>query len=131
MTDADKDLVRALNAASSSRFDDALRLSNAVAARRNLTPAQRAAANYAYGQGLQGKGEYAKAINAYKIAAGAGKHEENWIPPFSYLHIAECYLKLNDRERWRANIELAQSFQGYDMESQLRFLVGRDVTLID
>jgi len=131
MTDADKDLVRALNAASSSRFDDAIRFSNAVAARRDLKPAQRAAANYAYGQGLQGKGEYAKAIAAYNVAIGAGKHDESWIAPFSYLHIAECYLKLNDRERWRTNIKLAQSFSGYDMETQLRFLVGRDVTLID
>jgi tetratricopeptide (TPR) repeat protein len=131
MSDAGKGLVRALNAAASSHFDDALRLSNAVAARRDLTPAERAQANYAYAQGLQGKGEYARAIEAYRIAATQGRHDETWVQPFSYLHIAECYLKLGDRARWKTNIDLAQTFHDYDMETQLRFLVGRDVTMID
>ena len=51
--------------------------------------------------------------------------------PFSFLHIAECYLKLNDRTNWRKNIETARTFHGYDNEKLLRFQIERDVTMID
>lgn len=124
-------LLKAWNANNGSRFDEALSLANGMVSRRDLTPAQRAQALYAQGQGLQGKGQYAKAIEAFKGAIATGKHKEMWIAPYSYLRIAECYLKLGDKAKWKSNIDLAKGYHGYDFEPLLRFQVERDVTLID
>lgn len=131
MSPADLAITRALNASGSGRYDEALGYANPVAARRDLTAAQRAQVYYALGEALQGKAQYAKAIEAYKVAVAAGKHPETWVPPFGYLHIAECYQKLGDKEKWRANIDLARRYSGYDNEPLVRFQIERDVTLID
>lgn len=127
----DKEAIRALNNATSSNFDAAITTANGLLARRDATPAQKAQAYYATGQGLQGKKQYAKAIESYRSAVAVGKHPETWVTPFSFLHIGECYLKLNDRANWRKNMETAKTFHGYDNEKILRFQIERDVTMID
>lgn len=124
-------LLRAVNSNASGRFDEGLAQSTALLARRDLTPAQRAQSFYTLGESLREKGQWKKAIDAYKNAIAAPKHSESWIAPFSHLHLAECYLKLGDREKWRANIDLAKRYTGYDNEPLLRYKLERDVTLID
>ncbi len=131
LTANDIAVLRAMNAAEGSRFDEAIAAAGALVGRRDLKPAQNAQAYHALGIGLQGKGQYAKAVEAYKTAINQGRHSETWIAPFSYMHIAECYLKLGDREKWRANLDLARGYHGYDNEPQLRFMLERDVTMID
>ncbi|MEO5931793.1 MAG: tetratricopeptide repeat protein [Candidatus Kapaibacterium sp.] len=124
-------IIKALNAVAGGNYDEALRLSNGAAALPNLSPAQRAQLNYAYGRGMQGKGEYKRAVSAYKVALSTFQKEETWVAPFSCFHMAECFLKLGDKEQWRSNIELAKGYHTYDNEMLLRFLIERDVTLID
>ncbi|MCC7437176.1 MAG: DUF3808 domain-containing protein [Armatimonadetes bacterium] len=131
LTPNDMEAIRALNNATASKFDGAITTANALLSRHDATPAQRAQAHYAVGQGLQGKKQYAKAIESYRSAASVGKHPETWVTPFSFLHIAQCYLKLNDRTNWQKNLETAKTFHGYDNEKILRFQIERDVTMID
>ncbi|MBS1911268.1 MAG: tetratricopeptide repeat protein [Bacteroidetes bacterium] len=131
MTQTDIAIQRALNAIGASHYDEIVAGVGSILGRRDLTPAQRAQAFYAYGEALRGKGQYARAIDAFKSAVAAGRHSETWVAPFSYLHIAECYQKLGDREKSRANLDLAKDYSGYDNEPQLRFQIERDVTLID
>lgn len=131
LTPNDKEAIKALNNAAASNFDGAIATASALLARRDATPAQKAQAHYAIGQGLQGKKQYAKAMESYRSAVAIGKHPETWVAPFSFLHLAECYLKLGDRTNWRKNIETAKTFHGYDNEKILRFRIERDVTMID
>jgi tetratricopeptide (TPR) repeat protein len=131
MSAIDIAILKAWNANGGSRFNEAFALVSGLSSRRDLSPAQRAQIFYALGQAYQGRGEYAKAIDAYHTAISVGKQPETWVTPYSYLHTAECYLKLGDKERWRANIDQAKGMHGYDFEQQLRFEVERDVTLID
>ena len=131
LTEAGKDVIRALNLSSTGEHAGAIGLGNKILATRDVTVAQKAQAWYAIGQGLQARGEHAKAIEAFRKAIGAGKHSEDWVPPFSHFHIAESYLKLGDRENWRKSIERAKDFYGYDNEKILRFKIERDVTAID
>jgi len=131
LTDVDKDLVRALNDVTASDFPGAVALARKVLAVSRLTPAQRAQAYYALGQGLQGQEKYGDAVDAFAEAIGSGNHTESWVAPYSYFHIAECRLKLGDKEGWKKNIERAKGFYGYDNEKPLRFKIERDVTMID
>ena len=131
MSDVDLAILRALNANSASRFDQALSGITPIVARRDLSPAQRAQAYYALGQAYQGKLDYARAVDAYRVATSAGRHGETWVAPFGFLHMSECYLKLGDKEKWRASVDRARTFSGYDNEPLVRFQIERDVTLID
>jgi tetratricopeptide (TPR) repeat protein len=131
MTAADIEILRALNFNASGNRDQAIALSRSALARSGTTSAQRAQGYYALGEALQAKEDYRGAIDAFNSAAHTGKHEEDWVAPYSYFHMAESYLKLGDKEKWRENLNRAQDFHGYDNEPQLRFKINRDVTLID
>lgn len=131
MTPTDITLFRAMNAATGGNSNEAYTLASGLAGRRDLTPAQRAQAQYALGRGLQERGDCAKAVDAYKTAIATGKHSETWVAPYSYFHMAECYLKMGDRDKWRLNLDLAKRYSDYDNEQQLRFQLERDVTMID
>lgn len=131
MTPTDITLMRAVNAATGGNFNEAYTLASGLVSRRDLTPAQRAQAHYALGRGLQERGDCARAVEAYTIAAATGKHSETWVAPYSQFHMAECYLKMGNRDKWRLNLDLAKRHSDYDNEQQLRFQLQRDVTLID
>lgn len=127
----DLDVIRALNASSAGNFNDARDRANRIIAQKNITPAQRAQALFVQGRALQERSDYKGAVDAYRNAVAVRGHDETWVAPYSYFHTAECYLKLGDREKWRANIDLAKRISDYDNEPQLRFMIERDVTLID
>lgn len=130
-TVTDLEVIRALNSVSAGNFNDARDRAGRIIAQKNITPAQRAQASFALGRALQARGDYKGALDAYRNAIAVRGHNETWVAPYSYFHTAESYLKLGDREKWRANIDLAKSISDYDNEPQLRFMMERDVTLID
>ncbi len=131
MSATDQTVMRALNAVQAGNFASAYTQAASLAGRSDLTPAQRACAEYAIGRVLQERKEYAKAVEAYKSALAAGTHGEQWVLPYSYVYLAKCYLAMGDHEKWRTAMGHAKRYSGYDNEPQLRFLIERDVTLID
>jgi tetratricopeptide (TPR) repeat protein len=131
LTQTDIAILKALNAVNAGGYDLAISLSRGVLGGTKLTPAQRAQAQYALGQGLKAKGDSKGAIEAFTRAATVGKHAESWVDPYSYFNISECYRKMGNNEKRQEFIQKAEQYHGYDNEPQLRFKIGRDVTLID
>lgn len=129
--DIDKQLIRAVNAASTSRHAEAERLSRAVLTARGITAAQRALALYALGGALQGRNDCAGAINAYTAATRLGKHDETWVTPWSHYQMSLCYGRLGNASKQKEHANQAAFSKGYDREVQLRFKLQRDVTKID
>jgi tetratricopeptide (TPR) repeat protein len=131
LTQTDLAIMKALNAVNAGGYDLAISLSRGVLNGTKLTAAQRAQAQYALGQGLKAKGDCMGAIDAFTRAATVGKHAESWVDPYSYYNIAECYRKMGNNDKRQEFIGKAEEYHGYDNEPQLRFKIGRDVTLID
>lgn len=131
LTAADIQIIRALNSITAGRNDDAIRFAGEVVRMPGLTPDQRAQANFALARGYQQKGEWTPAIEAFKLAVASRPDRETWVLPFSYFHMSECYKRLGDKGKWQENLDRAGAFHGYDNETQLRFKIERDVTLID
>jgi tetratricopeptide (TPR) repeat protein len=131
MSQTDIAILKALNSVNAGGYDQAISLSRGVLGGTKLTPAQRAQAQYALGQGLRAKGDCKGAIDAFTRAAAVGKHAESWVDPYSYYNIAECYRKLGNTAKRQEFIQKAEEYHDYDNEPQLRFKIGRDVTLID
>jgi tetratricopeptide (TPR) repeat protein len=131
MSDVDKLLLRGTNAAASRSYAGAEKTARAVLARRDLTTANRAVANYVLGEALRGRGAFKEAIDAYTAAARAGKHEETWVAPWSHYQMGICYGALKNPTKQREHTRQARSYRDYDREMQLRFKLERDVTKID
>lgn len=131
MSDIDKQLLRALNGAESKQYAPAGALARGVLAQAKLTVAQRALANYVVGRVQQETGDPRGALKWYAAALSAGRHDETWIAPYSHFHMAECWLKLGDRDRYAKEVGSAGLYKGYDREVALRFKLQRDVTKID
>ena len=124
-------LIQGLNNLGAGDFDRALLQGVEALKRKPLSGTQEAQIYYIFGRVFGAKGSWQKSIDAFRLAVGAKGNQESWIDPWSYYYMAECYLKLGDRERWKRSLALAKNFGGYDQEPQLRFLIERDVTLID
>jgi tetratricopeptide (TPR) repeat protein len=131
MSEADKQLLRATNAAASRNYADAERNARAVLASRSITVAQRAIAHYVLGQAQQGTGACKEAIESYTAAVRTGRHAETWVTPWSHYQMGICYGKLGNTAKQREHTTQAASYKGYDREVQLRFKLQRDVTKID
>lgn len=131
LTPTDILLLQAMNSANARSFDDALVKAVAAMKRKPLTGTQDAQGFYIFARAFQEKGDWTRAINSYRLAIETKGNQEIWITPWSYYHMAECYLRIGDRTRWKRSLTLAKNFHVYDYEPQLRFLIERDVTLID
>ncbi len=124
-------LLQAMNNVNAQAYNDALVKAVAAMKRKPLTGTQDAQAFYVFARSFQNQGDWKRAINSYRLAIEAKGNEETWISPWSYYHMADCYLQIGDRTRWKRSLTLAKNYHVYDYEPQLRFLIERDVTLID
>jgi tetratricopeptide (TPR) repeat protein len=131
MSDVDRQLVRATNAAASQGSAEAERIARATLATRGISASQRAIANYALGQSLQARGSHREAIDAYTAALRSGNHSESWIAPWSHYQMGVCWEKLGNVTKQRESFRQAGSYKGYDGQVQLRFKLQRNVTTID
>ena len=120
-----------MNNVNAQAYNDALVKAVAAMKRKPLTGTQDAQAFYVFARSFQNQGDWKRAINSYRLAIEAKGNEETWISPWSYYHMADCYLQIGDRTRWKRSLTLAKNYHVYDYEPQLRFLIERDVTLID
>lgn len=131
MTETDRLLVRATNAAGAQGYAEAERIARDVLARRGITPAQRALAGYALGQSLQGRGKCREAIDSYTAAVRTGRHDQRWVTPWSYYQMGLCWGQLGDAAKQRESFQQAGSYKGFDRDVVLRFKLERDITKID
>jgi tetratricopeptide (TPR) repeat protein len=131
MSEVDRQLLRATNAAGSNGYVEAEKLARGVLATRGISVSQRAIANYALAQALQGRGLCREAIDAYTAAVRSGNHSESWVTPWSHYQMGLCWGKLGNAAKQQESLRQAGTYKGYDNEVQLRFKLQRDVTKID
>lgn len=131
LTQTDILLLQAMNSASARQFDAAVIAAVKAMKRKPLNGTQDAQAFYILARAFQEKGDLGRAITSYRLAIEAKENQETWIKPWGYYYMAECYLKIGDQARWKRSLTLARAFHSYDYEPNLRFMIERDVTLID
>jgi len=131
LTTTDILLIKALNNVNAGRYTEGLAQGVEAMRRVPLTGTQESTIYFVFGRAFQANGSTRKAIDSYRRAIAAKGNQESWISPWSYYYMAACHLKLGDRERWKRSLAIARNYDGYDSEPQLRFLIERDVTLID
>jgi TolA-binding protein len=83
----------------------------------------KAEANYYISTALFFIGKYEESIKFANASNGFNSSEESWIKPFTDYYIAQCMIKLNNKDDAKKMIEEVEDFNNYDYQNKLKNLL--------